>query len=412
VVASTDPQAPEVPVLPDYYQLSLPQLTHQLRSKPNSGLTEAEANKRLKKYGPNQLETTEQKPLWRLMLEQFSSPLVWILVVAAVLAFSFQETLEGIAILVVILINAAIGFFMERQAIVSMQALSNLTKVRTVVLRNGKKQSIAAHKLTPGDVVLLEAGDMVTADCRLLEEHNLAVNESALTGESIPIRKTTDPIAQAVPASERKNTLFKGTTVVRGNARAMVCVVGQHTELGRIASLTKTAQKEATPLEAKLNKLSHKLLGLTILLAVLVFVIGWWQGRPLLLMIKTSIALAIAAIPEGLPIVATIALARGMLRLAGQQVIVKKLSAVETLGETQVIFTDKTGTLTENEMQAGNLCFEYGAAAIGQENRLMQFQNPHDQYLRSTFGFRQMMHVSTLCNNAALAEGAEGQNIG
>jgi len=379
------------------HTLSISEIARLLHTSEIDGLNEIESKKRLDKYGLNILALHKSKSLFQILINQFQNTLVWILVFAGVLAFAFGEWLEGFAILVVMLVNVFIGFFMERQANRSMEALRNLSELNAVVIRNGKKQKVRASTLTIGDLLFLESGDVVTADCRLVQQNNLGVNEGTLTGESMPVSKEINPIEPQIPLTERSNMLFKGTLVNRGNATAIITETGANTALGHIANLTSAAKEDITPLEKKLGKLSQKLIGLTIGLAVIVFVAGMLHGRSVFLMIETAIALAIAAIPEGLPIVATIALANGMLRLAKENVIVKQLSAVETLGETQVIFTDKTGTLTENRMNVEALVFEHQTVEV---NNLEAKKNTNPCFDR-------LIDVAVLCNNASIGKGEE-----
>lgn len=382
--------------------MSVEAVCEQLRVNPNRGLDKKEVQSRLLLFGKNEFEIDEGKSFFRILLDQFINPLAWVLLIAAALAFSFNEILEGVAVLVVIFINALIGFYMEWQASRSMAALRRLSETKANAFRNGALARINAAQLVPGDIVSLEAGDMVPADCRILLQTNLGIKEAALTGESTQVKKQTEALKGEVVLAERSNMLFKGTIVSRGNVRAVVVATGRATQLGTIAQLASSAQQVSTPLDQKLNKLSQRLILLTILLSAIIFFIGILQNRDIYLMAKTAIALAIATIPEGLPIVATIALARGMLRLARYQVIVKKLSAVETLGETQVIFTDKTGTLTENKLSVDTLVFEFGDTDVFFKNGQLHFQNTSNQELQNTFAFEQIRKVSVLCNNATL----------
>ncbi|PHN08214.1 cation-translocating P-type ATPase [Flavilitoribacter nigricans] len=394
------------------YLMTASDVVHSLEVSIDTGLTTEEAKSRLEQVGPNELELYRQKSLLQLFLEQFKSPLAWVLALASALAFGFGEDLEAIAILVVILINAIIGFAMEWQAMSSMEALRQLTQTFARVYRNGKLVEVETAGLVPGDVVYLEAGDIPAADMRLLETVNLGVNESALTGESVAVSKQIEPIAATTVLGDQRNMLFRGTVVSRGNARAVVVRTGSRTEIGKIADLAQRASKEVTPLEKKLSKLSQKLIWLALALALMILVIGLLQGRDIFLMIEMAIALAIAAVPEGLPVVATIALARGMLRLARQQVIVKKLSAVETLGETQVIITDKTGTLTENQLLPDVMGFEFGTAGVHFQGEQLVLDDPADRYLLQTYAHSQLQHVAVLCNNASLDEHPSGPGTG
>ena len=386
----------------DAYRLSVEETCSQLQTDITTGLKDQEASDRLTIFGENRLEEGRKKGFFKILIEQFLSPLAWVLMVAAGLAFTFQEWLEGTAIVIVIFINAFIGLYMEWQANKSMEALRRLAQTKTNAFRNGKLKRLNTAKLVPGDIIFLEAGDVVPADCRIFEEVNLGIKEAALTGESHQVSKQTDALTGDVVLAERSNLIFKGTIVSRGNTKAIVTATGKRTELGNIAQMTEEAEKKITPLDKKLNKLSQKLILLTLVLAAIIFLIGLLQNRETYLMVKTAIALAIATIPEGLPIVATIALARGMLRLAKHQVIVKKLGAVETLGETQVIFTDKTGTLTENKLSVDYLVFEFEEGDLFFKDEGIHFKNSSKESLKGSFAFEILQKVGVLCNNASL----------
>lgn len=325
-----------------------------LQSDAANGLTSTEAQKRLKN-GANKIEAKKDKSIWLIFLSQFKSPIVWLLVFAAGLSFYFGELLDGIAILIVILINALIGFYMEYQAERSMNALKKLSAVPAKVQRNGKLEEINAEEIVPGDIVYIEAGDMIPADGRIFKASQVQIDESALTGESLPVEKQTDKINADTTLAERANMLYKGTYSTKGNGYMVVTTTGMDTELGSIARMVQSADQAATPLEKKLENFSKKLIWITVALVVIIFVAGLLNGQKFLEMLETSIALAVAAIPEGLPIVATMALAQGMMKMARYNVIVKKLSAVETLGGTNVICTDKTGTLTQNKIEVNKI---------------------------------------------------------
>ncbi|MFE3868958.1 cation-translocating P-type ATPase [Flavobacterium sp. LS2P90] len=326
-----------------------------LQSDGESGLSSSEVEKRLKEYGTNTIEEKKNKSLRLIFLDQLKSPIVWLLVFAAGLSFYFGEWVDGIAILAVILINALIGFYMEFQARRSMNTLKKLSAVPAKVLRNKKLEEINAEGIVPGDVVYIEAGDMIPADGRIFNASQMQIDESALTGESVPVEKQIEKLETDTTPTERNNTLYKGTYATKGNGYMVVTETGMDTELGKIAQMVQTAEQAATPLEKKLEDFSKKLIWITIALVIVIFIIGLLNGQKLLEMLQTSIALAVAAIPEGLPIVATMALAQGMMKMAKYNVIVKKLSAVETLGGTNVICTDKTGTLTQNKIEVNTI---------------------------------------------------------
>ncbi|MBL7215518.1 MAG: cation-transporting P-type ATPase [Phycisphaerae bacterium] len=319
------------------------------------GLKDRQVLQFVKLYGLNRLREAEKVHLGQILLNQVKSLIVILLAVAALLSFAFQEWLDGFAITGVIVINTAIGFFMELKAIRSMEALHQMERVTAKVRRNGQVREIPAVQLVPGDIVVLEGGDIVSADMRLLVSGKLQADESVLTGESLPVSKQTVAIDESAVLAERTNMLFKGTSITRGSGEAVVMATGMETELGRIMDLVQKAEDEVTPLEKRLDLLGRNLLWVTLILIVIIAAAGIVRGKNVIVMIETAIALAVAAIPEGLPIVATLALARGMMRMARRNAIVNELAAVETLGSVSVICTDKTGTLTENKMTVTGL---------------------------------------------------------
>ncbi len=376
------------------HALAAEKIISTLETDPERGLSALKVKAHQEQFGKNRLRQQKTKSLLQIFFEQFLDPVIYVLVVATVLAFAFEEWIEGIAVLAVILITALIGFAMEWQALQSMKALRKMAETISTLLRDGEATEVKAQEIVPGDILLLETGDVISADARILEHENLAVKESALTGESTQVEKEPDTLPEDTTLAERHNMVFKGTLVTRGTAKAVVTSTGDRTELGRISRLTQEAEKEVTPLEKKLNELSKRLIWLTLILAVLIAVVGYLQGRDLLLMIETAIALAVAAIPEGLPIVATIALARGMLRLAKKSVIIKKLQAVQTLGETGIICTDKTGTLTENKMTAQKIVFADETISAVNERKESYFESWRQKEV-----FAKMVMVGALCNN-------------
>jgi Ca2+-transporting ATPase len=347
-----------------------------------------------------------------ILVEQLKNLIVLMLAVAAAIAFGFGQWLEGISIVVAITINGAIGFFTELKAVRSMEALQEMSRVSAKVRRDGRVQEIPAEEVVPGDLVVLEAGDIVSADLRLIEASRLMADESALTGESVPVRKSIDPIQDDVSLADRKNMIFKGTALTGGSGQGVVVATGMDTELGQIASLAEAAEEEETPLEKKLNRLGYWLIWLTMAIAGLVAVTGVIAGEETFLIIETAIALAVAAIPEGLPIVATIALARGMWRLARHNALMNRLSAVETLGATNIICTDKTGTLTENQMTVTKI-----AMALDESGEIQEIDVKGSDGDRSEFLFnekpldpsesgilREALQTGVLCNNASLEQ--------
>lgn len=380
------------------------------KTPPDTGLSSEEARKRLKLFGPNRLKEKKKKGALLILIDQFKSLILLLLATAAFLSFIFKDWIEGMAILAVIVLNSGIGFFMEIKAIRSMEALHRLVRITTRVRREGKVQVLPAEELVPGDIVLLEGGDIVPADIRLINSSKLRVDESLLTGESAPVGKGVKPFKEGIPSTERPDMIFMGTAITQGSCDGVVVATGMNTELGRISSLVEEAREERTPLEKRLNQLGHKLIWATLGLTAAIAFLGTLRGKEPILMIETAIALAVAAIPEGLPIVATITLARGMLRMAQKNALINRLSAVETLGATNVICVDKTGTLTENRMTVtrlviGTKSFEIKESRDGKNGFFCNGQavDPLSNQL-----LRQALEIGVLCNNASIQETAEG----
>lgn len=371
-----------------------------LSVQADSGLDEAEVQKRQQEHGRNSLNQAESASLWKILADQFKSLVIAILAGAAIVSFAMNEIVQMLAILAAILLNAVIGFFTEWKAVRSMEALRNLGTVRTRVQRGGQSTTVDAETLVPGDIVLLEAGDVVTADLRLIESNGLTCDEAALTGESVPVTKTTDAVDKDAPLADRASMAFKGTAVTDGSGTGVVVEIGMNTELGSIAQMTTEAGQQASPLEKRLDRLGRKLVVLTLLVAAVVGVLGVLGGREIVPMLETAVALAVAAVPEGLPIVATVALARGMWRMAQRNALVERLAAVETLGSTSVIFADKTGTLTQNRMQVARL------ALPGEDDDIPWEKDarPDDP---SALACR-LLEVAALCTNAELHKDTEG----
>ena len=347
------------------YAISSDEALRQQHVTPESGLSRAEVQRRVKRYGPNLLRESKRKSVWAILVDQFKSLIVIFLLAAVAVSILAGDYLEAFAIAAVIFINGCIGFISELQAVRSMEALRKLGSVPATVRREGDVTKIPANRLVPGDIVLVEGGDVVTADLRLFEASKLQADEAALTGESIPVDKSIEILPADAPLPERANMLFKGTAVARGAGAGVVVATGMSTELGTISSLVdESFDTGQTPLEKRLDHLGNNLIWLTLLITAVVAGAGILTGRDTFVVMKTSIALAVAAIPEGLPIVATLALARGMWRMAKQDAIINRLAAVETLGATDVICSDKTGTLTEGKMTVRAIVTADGRAAV------------------------------------------------
>ncbi|WP_080056432.1 cation-translocating P-type ATPase [Spirosoma aerolatum] len=374
-------------------------LFQDLATDSRKGLSAEEAHARLDEFGPNALQEAKRESALTILLRQFTGVIVYILVVAAGISFFLGDTVEGIAILAVLLINAVTGFVLEWNARQSMDALRKLDSTPARVLRDGRVREIASEDVTLGDILVVEAGDLVAADANLFQVNQLQVDESALTGESLPVDKRTERSTEDAPLGDQLNRLFKGTAVTAGNGRAIVTGIGQQTELGKIATMVEEAKRSATPLEEKLDALANVLIWVTVGLATLFLIVGLIREEEPLRLIETALALAIAAIPEGMSVVATIALAYGMLRLATKKVIVKRLSAVETLGGTNVIFTDKTGTLTQNRIEVNTIQLPDLSAEVQGGAQTLQILSGNNDIVESDV-FKKLVLVSVLCNNA------------
>jgi Ca2+-transporting ATPase len=367
-----------------------------------SGLSDPEAEQRLNIYGANTIGSRKKAGLVSVLFHQLRSLVVGLLAVAAAISFYFREWEEGGAIVSVLILNTAIGFVTEIKAVRSIEAIRTLGSRSARVLRGGKARLIPAERLVPGDIVLLDAGDVISADLRVVEAADLDADESTLTGESMRVGKSTTPVDTAARVADRTCMLFKGTNVTSGTGAGIVITTGMDTELGQISRLVAEAETDSSPLERKLALLSGQLVWLTLALTALIAGIGLLQGKDAFLMVEAAIALAVAAIPEGLPIVATLALARGMWRMAHKNALVERLSAVETLGATTVILTDKTGTLTENRMTvrriwlpSGELSVEEGSFAPVDPSAAVQPDTAAE--------LESLLRIAVLCNNATLA---------
>jgi len=319
------------------------------------GLSEAEVVRRRRTHGRNDLGGDTGLGWWRLLWNQLASAVVVLLLGAGIVGFLVGEVIEAIAILVVLVVNAIVGFLTELQAARSMAALGQLMGTVAEVERDDRRDEIDAGELVPGDIVGIEAGEQVPADVRLLEAEGLQVEEAGLTGESDAVTKTVEPVAEDTPLGDRTNTLFMGTTVLAGRGRGVVVATGRRTQMGRIADLAGSAEQTQAPLQRGLDQLSRRLAVGVVLGAAGLFGIGLLRGREVAEMAEIAVALAIAVVPEGLPAVATLTLAVGMRRMAAGNALVRRLPAVETLGSTTVVCSDKTGTLTRNEMEVVDL---------------------------------------------------------
>ena len=333
------------------YQKDIKSVTEELNTNEKTGLTTEEVKNRQEKYGSNELKQKPKKTILKMILEQLTDKMIIILLIASILSFVLGETLEGAVILFIIGINILISVIQEKKASDALEALKNMNAPHSLVLRNGKKEKVLAKDLVPGDIVYLEAGNIIPADIRWLEEHDILVDESALTGESVPVEKDRNYISKKEePLGERRNMGFSSTIINNGTGIGVVTNIGMNTEIGTIAKLLDTDDNLETPLKQKLNKIGKVLSILGIIISILIFIIGLIHGQNLIDILMIAISLAISVIPEGLPATVTVVMAIGVQRMAEKRALVKQLPAVETLGSATVICTDKTGTLTENKM--------------------------------------------------------------
>ncbi len=375
------------------------------------GLSAGDIGSRREKYGRNELGRQKRRSAWLILFDQFKNLVIIILAVAGVVSVILGQHVEAAAIVAAILVNTVIGFVTELKAVRSMDALRKLSRVETRVKRDGKVKDIGAVELVVGDIVPLEAGDIIPADIRLLEANKLQTDESALTGESEPVLKDVEQKPEETELPERTCMVYKGTSASRGSGEGIVVAVGRKTELGQIQKMVEEAEDETTPLEKRLDHLAYRLIWVVLGLSVMIALIGIVSNRDLTLMIKSAIALAVAAIPEGLPIVATVAMARGMIIMARRNALVNKLASVETLGATSVIGADKTGTLTENRMTlrtlvltANNLRFQRKKDSTEwklSDNGKSEISESDEKRLHEA------IRIGVLCNNAVLSDNSK-----
>ncbi len=396
-----------------WHTLSPEEAVHRLESDGGRGLSRVERGRRYGVYGPNRLEKGRRVSAWSLFWGQFKDTMVLVLLGATVVSYFLGEKGDALAILAIVLSNAFLGFFQEQRAETSLSLLEKLAAPAATVLQEGRELKLEAEKLVPGDVVLLEAGDRVPADLRLLEAVNLRVEEAALTGESAGVEKAAAvTYAQGQILSERKNLLYLGTTVLRGRGRGLVVATGMQSVVGEIAGLIKGIVREPTPLQKRLDVLGKYLVAGCLGVCGAVVALGVWRGEPPYKMFLTGVSLAVAAIPEGLPAVVTIALAVGVQRMLRRGAIVRRLPAVETLGLATCICADKTGTITQNQMTvreiwAGGRLF--AVSGEGYRSRGDFTLNGKKVNVATAADLALTLEIGAACNNARLFKGKGGE---
>jgi Ca2+-transporting ATPase len=333
----------------NWYNLKPEEVIALLKSS-SSGLNQEEAQKRLAEFGANELVEKEKISAWAIFLEQFKSVLVIVLLVAVALSATLGEVADAIVIFIIVLFACGLGFIQEYRAERAMEALKKMSAPEASVLRDGKEIEIATRELVPGDIILLRTGDRIPADARLIEAVNLRTNEASLTGESVPIEKISDSIEGELNVGDRRNIVFLGTAAVYGRGRAIVASTGMATEFGKIAGMLQEVKAERTPLQINLDRMGRWIAIGSLILCFILAGLGIMRGHKILEMFIWGVALAVAAVPEALPAVVVISLALGVRRMVRRHALMRRLPAVETLGCTTYICSDKTGTLTQDQM--------------------------------------------------------------
>lgn len=399
------------------WQLDITELSQKLSSDPQKGLTQQEAEKRLLQYGPNQLKEQKGRHPLFLFLDQFQDFIIWVLIGAALISGFLGEWIDALAILVIVILNAILGFVQEYRAEKAIAALRKLSTPMAKVIRDGKLMTLPSRELVPGDLIEIEAGDHIPADSRVLwHTSNFSVEEASLTGESVPVPKISERIKKSeLPLAERANMVFTGTSVVGGKAKAMVVDTGMKTELGKIADMIFAITQETTPLQRRLEAFGKWIVYLCFGIVAIVFGLELARGGRLIDMFLTAVSLAVAAIPEGLPAVVTIALALGVQRMVRRHVLIRKLPSVETLGSATVICSDKTGTLTKNEMTVQAMYVGhrlYRVSGVGYTPEGEFFENGKSiGKSQVPSDLEHALQCGVLCNGARLFEKEQGYAI-
>ncbi len=387
-----------------WHALTVEESLTELDVKGNEGITQQDAQSRLTKYGLNELKKEKGKSPIKLFLSQFTDVLMIILLIATGLSLAVGETVDAIIILVIVIASATLGFTQEYRSEKAVEALKKMTSPNAIVIRDGKEAKIPASQLVPGDIMLLYTGDKVPADARLIEAHNLKVEEAALTGESAAVDKATTPLAEGSQLNDRNNMIYTGTIIAYGRAKAVVTETGMNTEFGKIAQMVQSTETETTPLEKRMASVGKWIGILAVVIAASVAVVGIViEGRPILEMVLWAVSLAVAAVPEALPAIVTGALAIGMYRMTKVNAVVKRLPAVETLGSTSVICSDKTGTMTKGEMTVqrvytNNSAIKVTGIGYAPEGNF-EFEN---KQITPDAQLNKLLKISCLCNDSAL----------
>lgn len=389
-----------------WYTRSAQEVIVYWQTDQDEGLTSGEIKKRLSNFGYNEMIEKEKPAWWKRLVAQFQDFMVLVLLAATLISACLGEYVDAVTIMVIVIVNAILGFVQESRAEQSMAALKKMSAPTAHVIRNGLLQQVPARQLVPGDIIALEPGDKIAADGRLVDVQNMEVEEAALTGESLPVRKVANKqYSEDSPLGDRRNMVYSGTSIIKGRGKAVVCATGMVTEVGRIADMIQYQGYESTPLEERLASLGRLLVWGCLGICLIVVVTGIMKGEPLFLMCMAGISLAVAAIPEGLPAIVTVALALGVQRMIKRNAIIRKLPAVETLGCTTVICSDKTGTLTQNAMTVGKIYTNghlYDVTGTGYDIKGNFLLNKQEFDPKKDKCLTQCLEVSVLCNNSIL----------
>ncbi|GAA3011028.1 HAD-IC family P-type ATPase [Tetragenococcus solitarius] len=398
----------------EYYQIPIDKTIEYLKSNQQKGLTQQTADQRLAENGLNEIQQGKKTSPWKLLWNNINNLIVYLLLAAAAISFAMDDLAETIAILLALLLAVLTGFFTELKAQKSVESLQDMIYTTTTVIRDGKTQTIEASKVVPGDILLLREGDAIAADGRIISSNNFACIESSLTGESEAVEKSADEIyEEEMPLGDQKNMVFAGTAVTRGYAYVVVTETAMATEMGKISGMLDEASDDKTPLDIELDKLSKAIILAALIAGVAVLVAGVLTDKPFVEMIHISIILAVAAIPEAMPAVETITLSKGMRTMAQHKALVKALPAVETLGATSVIASDKTGTLTENQMMASELVLSdethYEVTGEGYDPEGTIKKDGEQIKASNNQNLMEFIQAGVLCNVAHIDQNKEGQ---
>ncbi|MFW6282983.1 MAG: cation-translocating P-type ATPase, partial [Minisyncoccales bacterium] len=379
-----------------YYLKSKEELFREFNTN-DKGLSKKEAKQRIKKYGYNKIKQKNKLQSFKILFEQFNSYLIYILLFSSIIMFFFNKFLDAIVIFAIILLNGGIGFAQQYKAEKAILGLKKMIIPKTMVLREGIFTEVSSSQLVPGDIIVFDQGDKVNTDCRIIESQNLQTDEAALTGESMPVSKNSEIIKEQTELANQKNMLFTGTRIVKGEAKALVVLTGSQTVFGNIADTLQDIKTQKTPMQKRLDVFSKQLSYIIFALVLFIFILGYFQDFPIIDLFMTSVTLAIGAIPEGLPAVLAITFAISSVLMSRQNVIIRKLPAVETLGSVTVICSDKTGTITEEKMAvqkmfSGNSFYNKKGKNLYKDRKKIEFSKKNE--------LNQLLKTSILCNNS------------